>query len=90
VRETRLRNSGAGGSLLSGALDMRFVEMVAGHFPGLGEEGKIDCREEPLPRELLRGVLVFLFGWGQDYCGSAEKERFICGRKLFSDHSKMG
>lgn len=55
-----LGDAGTRGGLFDGTLDVGFVKVIAAHFAGLGQEGKLGGREEPLPDVIAGGVFVFL------------------------------
>src|ERR1017187_2892407 len=64
--------------LFDGALDMRFVQVIAPLLPDLWNEREGRGREEPLPDELFGGVLVFLFELPRQKCAR------VAGGKVLS------
>ena len=61
MRRNPFGDAGTRCGLFDGALHMGLVKVIAPLFPELWNEREGGCREEPLPDELLGGVLVFLF-----------------------------
>jgi hypothetical protein len=55
-----LGDTGLGNGGFDGSLDMRFMKVIAAHFAGIGQEGKLGGREEPLPDVFAGGIFVFL------------------------------
>ena len=56
-----LKDFGLLDSPSNGFSDMGFVNMVTLGFFRLRDNGQCLCRKEPLPRQFLRGIFIFLF-----------------------------
>ncbi len=68
MRRNALGDACLSDSRFDGTLDVGFMNMIAAHFLGLAEEGKLGGGEEPLPNIFAGGVFVFPFelkGFGQ-------------------------